>query len=98
MLRMLFSGKQPKKDLSPKGGNAPAERAEIPYDPGLTAALTHQHRTLVALLIKARSAAQEQCYQEVGDALKQFKNGLDDHLDHESSGLHPYLAAHLKGA
>lgn len=91
-----FFRKHPKKDEPPKGPPV-AERRDIPYDPGLAVALSHQHRMLTMLLVKASSAAQQDLYDEVRETLVQFKTGLADHLKRESAELHPYLAAHLKG-
>lgn len=93
MLRTLF-GKQPKEREAPK--IAKAQRG-IPFDPGLITALTHQHRELAMLLVKASSTA-EQCYfADTADTLARFKDGLDTHLRREASQLTPYLAAHLRG-
>jgi hypothetical protein len=93
MLRTLF-GKRPKDGEAPRIGKT--ERG-VPYDPGLITALTHQHRELVLLLVKASSTA-EQCYfAETAEALVQFETDLDTHLRRESAQLVPYLAAHLRG-
>ena len=92
-----FFRKQPKKDEAPKAAPPLPERREIPYDPGLVTALTHQHRMLTMLLVKASSAAQQNLYDEVRGTLVQFKTGLADHLKRETAELHPYLTAHLKG-
>ena len=88
-----FFRKQPQKTEAPKVAKAP----EVPYDPGLVTALTHQHRSLVMLLVKASSAAQQDLYEDVQETLAQFKLGLDEHLKRENTELHPYLAAHLRG-
>ncbi len=93
MLKTFFSGR-PKEDEAPKIGKAPRG---IPYDPALVTALTHQHRELVMLLVKASSTA-EQCYfTETAEALAQFEADLHAHLRRESTQLIPYLAAHLRG-
>jgi len=93
MLSLLLR-RQPKKHLAP-----PVERVqpEVPYDPGLIAALTHEHRSLDLLLVKARSAAQQNHYEDVMDIMAEFRSALEDHLRRESIELYPYLAAHLKG-
>lgn len=94
MLEKLFR-KQPQKAVTPKAAPAPAQ--DIPYEPSLIAALTQQHRDLVMLLLKANSAAQQDRYEEVKDALERFKNGLSEHLTQENLKLHPYIGARLKG-
>ena len=71
--------------------------AAVPYDPGLVTALTHQHRSLTLLLVKASSAAQQGLYEEIKETLQQFKHELAEHLKRETTELHPYLSAHLKG-
>jgi len=91
-----FFRKQPKKDEPIKGAKA-LEHPAVPYDPGLVMALTHQHRALVMLLVKASNAAQQDLYEDVQETLAQFKMGLDEHLKRENTELHPYLATHLKG-
>lgn len=93
MLRTLF-GYQPKEDGAPR-----IERPKrgIPYDPGLITALTHQHRELTMLLVRASSAAELGYYAEAQTALTDFKATLDAHLRRESIQLTPYLAAHLRG-
>jgi type II secretory pathway component PulJ len=90
-----FFRKQPPKAEPPKGQQA--ARPEVNYDPGLIAALTQQHRDLTVLLVKASSAAQQGLYDEVRQALEDFKYSLAEHMLRESSQLHPYLTAHLKG-
>lgn len=70
---------------------------EVSYDPSLIAALTQQHRDLVMLLLKANSAAQQDRFDDVKDALERFKSGLQEHLAHENLRLHPYITAHLRG-
>jgi iron-sulfur cluster repair protein YtfE (RIC family) len=93
MLRTFFT-RQLKEDAAPKISKT--ERG-VPYDPGLITALTHQHRELVLLLVKASSTA-EQCYfAETAETLAQFETDLDTHLRRESAQLVPYLAAHLRG-
>jgi len=93
MLRTFF-GKQPKERDAPK--IAKAQRG-LSYEPGLITALTHQHRQLAMLLVKASSTA-EQCYfADTAEALAQFRAGLDMHLRRESTHLIPYLGQHLKG-
>lgn len=92
-----FFRKQPKKDALPKAAQAPAEHPQVPYDPGLIAALTYQHRALVMQLDEARNAAQDGAYEEVKDFLEQFKTAMADHMKQESAQLYPYLVAHLKG-
>lgn len=94
MLEKLFR-KQPRKAETPKTAPAPAQ--DIPYEPSLIAALTQQHRELVMLLVKANSAAQQDRYEDVKDALGRFKNGLNEHLTQENLKLHPYISARLKG-
>src|ERR1700748_1836463 len=69
----------------------------IAYDPGLITALTHQHRQLVLLLVKASSAAEQCYYAESAEALGLFKEGLEMHLQREQEQLMPYLAKHLRG-
>ena len=92
MLRTLF-GMLPTEREAPKL----AKPRGIPYDPGLIIALTHQHRQLVMLLVKASSTA-EQCYfAETAEALAQFKSSLDAHLKRERAQLIPYLGHHLRG-
>lgn len=93
MLRTLF-GYQPKEDGAPKTEKA---KRGVPFDPGLITALTHQHRELAMLLVKASSTA-EQCYfDETAEALTQFETDLGTHLRRESAQLVPYLAEHLRG-
>lgn len=93
MLRTFF-GMLPTEREAPKVAKPPRG---IAYDPGLITALTHQHRQLVLLLVKASSTA-EQCYfAETAEALAQFKADLDAHLKRESSQLVPYLSHHLWG-
>jgi len=93
MLRTFFT-RQLREDAAPKISKA--ERG-VPYDPGLITALTHQHRELALLLVKASSTA-EQCYfAETAEALTQFETDLEAHLRRESTQLVPYLAAHLRG-
>ncbi|HEY3859450.1 MAG TPA: hemerythrin domain-containing protein [Gammaproteobacteria bacterium] len=93
MLRTFFT-RQLKEDAAPKIRRA--ERGTA-YDPGLITALTHQHRQLVLLLVKASSTA-EQCYfAETAEALAQFETDLDTHLRRENAQLVPYLALHLRG-
>jgi len=93
MLRTLF-GMLPTEREAPKVATPPRG---IAYDPGLITALTHQHRQLVLLLVKASSTA-EQCYfAETAEALAQFKADLDTHLKLEDAQLVPYLSHHLWG-
>ena len=94
MFDRLFR-KQTQKAEAPKVGQAPVQ--DIPYDPSLITALIQQHRDLVMLLLKAGSAAQQDRYEEVKDALERFKNGLNEHLTLEHLKFHPYISAHLKG-
>src|SRR5690242_20560307 len=76
----------------------PAAEPRAPaYDPGLIPTLTHQHRTLVMLLVKAHSAAQQQQYADAQLTLEQFRHDLQAHLLRESMDLHPYLDRHLSG-
>ena len=93
MLRTLF-GRLPTEREAPKvvkPSHGPS------YDPRLITALTHQHRQLVLLLVKASSTA-EQCYfAETAETLAQFKQDLDAHLKREDSQLVPYLSHHLWG-
>lgn len=93
MLRTIF-GKRPKDRDAPR--IAKAQRG-IPYDPALITALTHQHREMVMLLVKASSAAEQCFYAEAAEAVAQFKAKLDSHLRHEDSQLVPYLSEHLWG-
>jgi hypothetical protein len=93
MLRTLF-GWDPKEGEAPKIGKA--ERG-VSYDPGLITALTHQHRELTLLLVRASSAAELGYYAEAHTALVQFKTTLEEHLQRESAQLMPYLTAHLRG-
>jgi hemerythrin-like domain-containing protein len=93
MLRTLF-GRLPTEREAPKvvkPSRGPS------YDPRLITALTHQHRQLVLLLVKASSTA-EQCYfAETAETLAQFKQDLDTHLERENNQLVPYLSHHLWG-
>ncbi len=93
MLRTLL-GKRPKDRDAPRIAEA---KRGIPYDPTLITALTHQHRELVMLLVKASSAAEQCYYAEATEALVQFKADLDAHLKREDSQLIPYLSQHLWG-
>jgi hypothetical protein len=93
MLRTLF-GTQPKEDGAPKTGKT---KHGVPFDPGLITALTHQHRELTMLLVRASSAAELGYYAEAHTALSDFKTTLEAHLRRESIQLTPYLAAHLRG-
>lgn len=93
MLRTLL-GKRPRDREAPR--IAKLQRG-IPYDPALINALTHQHRELVMLLVKASSAAEQCYYAEATEALAQFKANLARHLKHEESQLYPYLSHHLWG-
>lgn len=93
MLRTLF-GKLPTEREAPKVTKPPRG---IAYDPGLIIALTHQHRQLVMLLVKASSTA-EQCYfAETAETLAQFSADLDAHLQREDAQLVPYLSHYLWG-
>lgn len=93
MLRTFF-GMLPKEREAPKLAKPPHS---IPYDPGLITTLTHQHRQLVMLLVKASSTA-EQCYfAETAETLAQFKTDLEAHLKREDTQLVPYLSHHLWG-
>ncbi|HEY3644203.1 MAG TPA: hemerythrin domain-containing protein [Gammaproteobacteria bacterium] len=93
MLRTFF-GRLPTEREAPKVAR-PSRGPS--YDPRLITALTHQHRQLVLLLVKASSTA-EQCYfAETAETLRQFKEDLDAHLERESSQLVPYLSHHLWG-
>lgn len=93
MLRTFF-GMLPTEREAPKVAKPPRG---ISYDPGLITALTHQHRQLVLLLVKASSTA-EQCYfAETADTLAEFKSGLEMHLRREDAQLVPYLSHHLRG-
>lgn len=92
-----FFRKHTRKDDPSQGQRPVTERRDIPHDPSLVTALSHQHRMLTMLLVKASSAAQQELYDEVRETLVQFKTGLADHLKRESAELHPYLTVHLKG-
>lgn len=94
MLDKLFRRQLPKTEAPP---TPPAARAEVAYDPGLIAALTQQHRELTVLLVKASSASQQGRYDDVKEALAEFRGNLTEHMKRESAALHPYLAARLKG-
>ncbi|MGE5625599.1 MAG: hemerythrin domain-containing protein [Bacillota bacterium] len=89
-----FFQKQAKKIETPP---VDAPGPEIAYDPALVAALTQQHRDLVTMLLKASSLAAQKRYDDVTEALAQFKAVLQEHLKRETTELHPYLAKHLKG-
>ncbi len=93
MLRTLL-GMRPKDREAPRTA---APKRGIPYDPSLISALTHQHRELVMLLVKASSAAEQCYYAEATEALTQFNTKLDAHLKREDSELVPYLSQHLWG-
>lgn len=93
MLRTLL-GKRPKDRDAPRIAKA---RRGIPYNPSLISALTHQHRELVMLLVKASSAAEQCYYAEATEALTQFKAKLEAHLKREDGELVPYLSQHLWG-
>ena len=93
MLRTLL-GMRPKDREAARIATPPRG---ISYDPGLINALTHQHRELVMLLVKASSTAEQCYYAEATEALAQFKAKLDAHLQREDSELVPYLAKHLWG-
>jgi hypothetical protein len=93
MLRTFF-GKLPTEGEAPK---VTKPLRGIPYDPGLITALTHQHRQLVMLLVKASSTAEQCYYAETAETLAQFKADLDAHLRREDIQLVPYLAQHLRG-
>lgn len=93
MLRTFF-GRLPTEREAPKVAKPPRG---ISYDPGLITALTHQHRELVMLLVKASSAAEQCYYGEATEALTQFRANLDVHLKRERSQLIPYLSHHLWG-
>lgn len=93
MLRTFF-GMQPKEREAPKVGEP---KRGIPFDPGLIKALTHQHRELVLLLVKASSTAEQCYYAEATEALVQFRADLQAHLQLEDSQLIPYLSQHLWG-
>lgn len=94
MLISLFSRKAKKDGAEAPVGTAPHE---LPYDPALVSALTLEHRSLVTLLVRAKSLAQQELYGEAMDTLHQFSQGLAEHLKRESAELHPYLTAHLRG-
>ena len=93
MLRTFF-GKQPREREAPKLAKA---QHGIPFDPGLITALTHQHRELAMLLVKASSTAEQCSFTETAETLARFEAGLGAHLRRESGLLIPYLAAHLGG-
>lgn len=80
------------------GAETPVAAAprDLPYDPALVTALTLEHRSLVTLLVQAKSLAQQELYGEAMDALQRFSQGLAEHLKRESAELHPYLTAHLR--
>ena len=90
----LFQRKPPNRTAPPQGERV---QPEVPFNPSLIAALTHEHRALDLLLVKARSAAQQNHYEDAMDILAQFKSALEDHQRRESIELHPYLATHLRG-
>ena len=92
MLISFFSRKTSKDE-------APATTAarELPYDPALVTALTLEHRSLVTLLVQAKTLAQREHYGDVMDALQRFSQGLAEHLKRESAELHPYLTDHIRG-
>jgi len=93
---LSFLSRKNKKEAPPKGGQVPDP--DVAYDPGLVTALTLQHRSLTALLVKATSLAQQQDFAGVQEILGRFKVELDQHLNREHGEFFPYLAAHLKGA
>lgn len=95
MMISFFSRKL--RTTSPEPGRPAQESQELPYDPGLVAALTHQHRAMVLLLLKAKSAAQRALYSDVQEHLAQFKQDLAGHLLREQMELHAYIQTHLKG-
>ena len=94
MLISFFSRKAKKDGAEAPVGTAPHES---PYDPSLVSALTLEHRSLVTLLVRAKSLAQREHYGEAMDTLHEFSQGLAEHLKRESAELHPYLTAHLRG-
>ena len=91
MLMSFFSRKAKQAETPAGAPQAP------PYDPALVAALTLEHRSLVSLLVRAKRLAQQAKYGETMDTLHEFSQGLAEHLKRESTGLHPYLTAHLRG-
>ena len=93
MLRTLF-GYQPTEDAAPR---IEKPKRGVPFDPSLITALTHQHREMMMLLVRASSAAELGYYAEAQTALTEFKATLDAHLRRESIQLTPYLASHLRG-
>ncbi|HEY3858063.1 MAG TPA: hemerythrin domain-containing protein [Gammaproteobacteria bacterium] len=92
---LSFLSRKNKQEEPPTSGTAPAP--EVAYNPGLVTALTLQHRSLTALLVKATSVAQGRQFAEVNTILTQFKLELDEHLRREHEEFFPYLTAHLKG-
>ena len=96
MFSGLFSRKQPKKDAAHKNELPPEPVSlDAQYDPGLVTVLTEQHRELIMLLIRARSAAQQSRFEDVKITLSQFRVSLDDHLYQESVALLPYLSSRV---
>ena len=93
MLRTFFQ-KHLKKGEPPQAETAPVE---TPYTPGLVSALGIEHRSLVMLLVRAGTAARERDFAGVQAQLARFKDDLHAHQKRESTELHHYLAAHLKG-
>ena len=87
MLDKLFR-KHPKTDELAKAAQAPAQRPDVPYDPGLIVALTYQHRAMVIQLDEARNAAQDGAYDEVKGAAGAIQSRSGE--PHEA-GEHPAL-------
>lgn len=94
---LTFFSRKPKKDEPAEVLKTPEAPKEVPYDPGLIAALTHQHRDFVRLLQEVRTAAQVGQFDVVKITLEQLKDGLAGHLLREQLELHLYLIAHIKG-
>ena len=91
---MSFISRKAKQDEEPAAGTVPQS---LPYDPALVTALTLENRSLVSRLVQAKRLAQQGHYGEAMDTLHEFSQGLAEHLTRESTVLHPYLTAHLRG-
>ncbi|HEV2321918.1 MAG TPA: hemerythrin domain-containing protein [Gammaproteobacteria bacterium] len=74
----------------------PPPLREVGYDSALVAALTREHRDMLLLLDKAKSAVQAQRYDDVQGNLDRLRIELANHIKRETDELHAYLTAHIK--
>ncbi len=83
----IFGGKKQEMEA----GREPAKTTGISYDSMLVEKLKEDHRTLVKMFSSVKSAALERRFDQIPDALSEFKLALQTHLAVENVRFYVYV-------